>query len=51
MPIPSQCPECGAIAVEISDVPPSNHDHGDAWRTRVECGACDEFAEWERALA
>ncbi|WP_267161540.1 hypothetical protein [Halovenus salina] len=46
MPIPAQCPECGAVAVEVKEVPPSNHSQGDEWYTRAECANCNGYAEW-----
>jgi hypothetical protein len=46
MPVPSTCPECGAIDVTVRDVPPDMHDRGDSWTTRAECEACDEYVEW-----
>ena len=44
--IPSQCPNCGAIAIQVIDVPPSDHAAGDDWRTHAECTACEEYDEW-----
>ncbi|WP_200820837.1 hypothetical protein [Halobellus limi] len=44
--IPSQCPECSEIAVDVSSVPPDRHDQGDRWATRAKCGNCGEFVGW-----
>lgn len=44
--IPSQCPECSGITVEVSSVPPSQHDRGGDWATRAECTRCGEFVAW-----
>lgn len=43
--IPSQCPNCRAISIQVNQVPPSEHVLGDDWRTRVKCKACEEFIE------
>lgn len=44
--IPSQCPNCRAIAIEVTNVPPHEHDEGDEWQTHAECMECEEYAEW-----
>ena len=44
--IPSQCPECRAIDIEVVSVPPDRHDRGSDWLTRVECEGCGEYTEW-----
>lgn len=44
--IPSQCPECAGITVEVTSVPPSRHDRGEGWATRAECERCGEFVAW-----
>lgn len=44
--IPSQCPECSAVAVDATQVPPDRHDRGDEWLTRAECAACGDYLEW-----
>lgn len=46
MGIPTQCPNCGAVTVSISDVAPENHSEGAEWLTRAECENCEEYAEW-----
>lgn len=43
--IPSQCPECSGITIEVSSVPPSQHDRGNEWAIRAECSRC-EFLAW-----
>lgn len=45
-PIPSQCPDCGAIAIEVTDVPPSEHRRGDEWKMHAKCTECDAYDEW-----
>jgi hypothetical protein len=44
--VPAQCPECGALNVGISRVPPDEHDRSDDWVTHVVCRDCDDYAEW-----
>lgn len=44
--IPSQCPECGAITIEVVSVPPSKHDLGTDWLTRAKCEQCSEYVKW-----
>lgn len=44
--VPSQCPECHAIAVQLSQIPPDSHDRGNQWYSRAECTNCGEFVKW-----
>ncbi|WP_394740100.1 hypothetical protein [Natronococcus roseus] len=44
--IPSQCPECGALEIRITKLPPDDHDRGEDWATRAACEACEEYVEW-----
>lgn len=44
--IPSQCPNCGSISIQVNQVPPSEHAKGEDWRTHAACTACDDFDEW-----
>lgn len=44
--IPSQCPECSGITVEVASVPPSQHDRGSDWMTRATCTECGEYVTW-----
>lgn len=44
--IPSQCPECSGITVEVVSVPPSQHDRGSTWMTRAACEQCGEYVTW-----
>lgn len=44
--IPSQCPECSGITIEVTSVPPSNHDRSREWVTRAECEQCGEYVAW-----
>jgi len=44
--IPAQCPECGAIAINVRRVPPREHSRGDQYATYAECDECSEYGEW-----
>ena len=41
MPLPAECPECGAAHVDVVTVPPTEHAY-EGWQTALECDACDE---------
>ena len=45
-PIPTQCPDCGAMDIHVAKVSPNDHDRGEAWVTRAACEACEEYVEW-----
>ncbi|WP_394740109.1 hypothetical protein [Natronococcus roseus] len=45
-PIPSQCPDCGAVEIRVAKVSPNDHDRGEGWATRATCEACEEYVEW-----
>lgn len=45
-PIPSQCPNCRAIAMQVTDVPLSEPAGGDEWRTHADCTEWEEYDEW-----
>jgi hypothetical protein len=46
MVVPTQCPECLSLDVDVTEVPPDSHDRGDGWYTRAECQDCEEYVEW-----
>ena len=41
-PISTQCPECGAMEIRVTNVFSNKHDRGEEWVTRDVCGACEE---------
>ena len=39
MPIPAECPECNAVDISVTSVPPSEHQYA-GWQTKIECTNC-----------
>jgi hypothetical protein len=40
MPIPAACPECGAMEISVTSVPPNEHEYA-GWQTKIKCEECD----------
>jgi len=47
MAIPSDCPDCGDMDLDVASIPPQNHDRGDSWVTRTTDTSCSHIAWFE----